>query len=663
MPKKKSAPPVPQARSSGIAWRKMIWPGMALAVVLFYSTPLFDDQASIQWDMADVHYSAQKYFEQSLRADELPRWTPFEFSGMPFLADPQTAGWYPLHWPFFLIGITPRAMEWELALHAFVALVGMFLFARRLIGSAGAALFAAISYAFAGFFAGHSSHLGMFESAALAPWLLWAGARAIESGAARDVAMAGLIAGLVILAGHFQCALYAFLALAIMVAVWRGSIARRAIVLATTVAIGVLISAVQTLPALALTAQSDRAGANYHASTNAALDPGALATLFAPDFYGVLGGNYHGPPDITQFYFYGGLLLVPLAIAGFFKRRAAVLPALLIAIPLWYALGPKTGLYDVLTLLPGFKSVRAPVHVWFVIALGLALAAGLGAAFAAERLRRPWVVAVLIAISAVDLWDHNMSANPLAYARQSWAELYGNAFDNYQSHIAAIKQRPFYRIWSPYATNAFGPMNSALESHTEATYGYNPLELSRYGEYMQAAGQNPKLLNGLAVTHKIDVKNGTIAENPDALERVSAPASVYFVPDAKAARNRLATLDPAQSAIAEGPPWNLSGVGVRARIVNYEDNFYRISYSAPQQCLLRIAVPYYPGWSAEIDGRPAEVVPVDYALSGVIAPPGEHRLEFRYRSRWLGAGAAASLATLAACCGFIAFSGLRRRGR
>jgi hypothetical protein len=116
-----------------------------------------------------------------------------------------------------------------------------------------------------------------------------------------------------------------------------------------------------------------------------------------------------------------------------------------------------------------------------------------------------------------------MSVNPLAYARAGFAEGYGNAYDNYQGHIAPIKQRPLYRIWSPYATNSFGPLNSSLESRTEATYGYNPLELARYALYMDAAQQNPRLLNGLAVTHKLDVRQGALLENPEALPCVSVP--------------------------------------------------------------------------------------------------------------------------------------------
>jgi hypothetical protein len=670
--KKRPAAPLETAAAPPVLSPHLIWPAFALLAILFFWTPLFDDQASIQWDMADVHYSAQKYFEQSLRTTGLPRWTPFEFSGMPFLADPQTGAWYPLHWPFFLIGITPRAMQWELALHAFLALGGMFLLARKVTRHTGGAVVAAVFYAFSGFFAGHSSHLGIFETAALLPWLLWGATVAIETGATRDILVTGLIAGVLILIGHFQTALYAFFALALLAALSRGSIARRALVLAVAAAVGLLISAVQTLPALELASQSNRATASYRADTNAAnnppVKPAALATLVRPDFYGVISGDYKGPGDITQSYFYGGLLLLPLVIAAFVRRTSIAIPAVLIAVPLWYSLGPKTGLYDALTLLPGFGSVRAPVHIWFVVALGLALAAGLGFVFVAERFRKPWLAAAVIAFSLGDLWYWNMSSNPLTYARMSYAERYGNAFDNYQAHIAAARQRPFYRIWSPYATNAFGPLNSALESRTEVTYGYNPLELARYGDYLHASEQNPKLLNGLAVTHKIDVPHGAIVENPDALPRVSVPPSVTFAPNADAAKNLLTTLDPAQSAVIEGPPRPLSPVAARVQIVNYEDDFYRIRYSAAGETLLRIAVPYFPGWSALIDGRPADVLPVDYALSGVVVPAGDHELTLRYRSRGFTLGAALSGITAIMILGFVlgpAFPGsvFRRRSR
>lgn len=241
----------------------------------------------------------------------------------------------------------------------------------------------------------------------------------------------------------------------------------------------------------------------------------------------------------------------------------------------------------------------------------------------------------------------------MAYARTSFAERYGDAYDNYQGRIAPIKQRPFYRIWSPYTTNSFGPLNSSLESRTEVTYGYNPLEITRYARYMDAAAQNPQLLNGLAVSHKLDVKRGGVVENPDGLPRVSAPPEVRFVPSADAARAALRTLDPARFAVVEAAARAVAPAGARVQIVNYQDDFYRVRYSAPAECLLRIAVPFFPGWAAAVDGRAADVVPVDYALSGVFVPAGEHELTFQYRSRWFRLGAAASLITVAACLGLL----------
>ena len=126
-----------------------------------------------------------------------------------------------------------------------------------------------------------------------------------------------------------------------------------------------------------------------------------------------------------------GCCCLPLALAGFVRRKLLAIPLALILPPLWYSFGPAMGLYSLLTLLPGFKSVRAPVHIWFVIALGLSLAAGAGVAWLSEKFRARWIVPAIVIVSALDLWHSNMSRNPLAYGRATFAELYGNAYDNY----------------------------------------------------------------------------------------------------------------------------------------------------------------------------------------------------------------------------------------
>src|SRR5439155_3129181 len=186
---------------------------LAVAVLLFYWIPLTDPQASIQWDAVDTHYSPQKYFADHVREGVLPFWTPYIFSGFPFLADVQVGAWYPLNWPFFLAGVTPRGIQLEIALHAFLACLGAFLLLVRLIPQRPAALIGSLMYGFSGYFADHSSHVGMFSAASLMPWLLLCFHIALERCAARYTVLGGLAGGSIILAGHFQNALYSFTAL------------------------------------------------------------------------------------------------------------------------------------------------------------------------------------------------------------------------------------------------------------------------------------------------------------------------------------------------------------------------------------------------------------------------------------------------------------------
>ncbi|WP_321470641.1 YfhO family protein [uncultured Paludibaculum sp.] len=639
---------------SGVSWMEAWWAAPVLyfaLVLMFYAVPLFSSSASIQWDAVDVHYSAQKYFADNLLTGKLPFWTPYTFSGMPFLADPQTGAWYPLNWPFFLAGITPRAIEWELALHALLACLGAFLLARELTTSRPAALLAGVLYGFSGFFAGHSSHIGIFQTASIFPWLLWLFHRAVLS----DWRIFGpatiLTGGMMVVTGHFQSALYAFTGLALFAGVmmsadepaWRR---RGPAVLAITGLGAMLASLVLILPGLELTANSIRARADFSRQTSATLTPGSLLTLVVPDFYGAVTGTYKGPGDITQFYFYQGLLAPSLALAGLVRGRIRWVALTLLIPALWYALGPVGGLYLVVGQLPGFRSVQSPVHIWFVVALGLTLLASAGAVSVAQRWNKQWLIPALLVIAFADLWYWNSSQNVLAYARSSFDNLYGRAADGFDRAFAPIRRTPRHRIWYEHDTNSFGPMNSALNTRTEVTYGYNPLELARYADYRSATAGNPRLLDGLAVTHRIDSTTGAIATFSPTLPRVSVPRSVTTVASAGEARRRLAQISPSEQALVEAPSVGLNqDAAALAEVTAYGDDSYRIRYTAASPTWLRLAVPYFPGWSATISGQPAQLAPMDLALTGVFVPAGTNEVVVTYRSTWFRLGGIVSALT------------------
>ena len=93
--------------------------------LVFYWIPLTSETRQHPVGCRGCPLSPQKYFADRV-LHGLPFWTPYIFSGFPFLADPQVAAWYPPNWPFFLAGIGPRAIQSELAVHALMAFPARF---------------------------------------------------------------------------------------------------------------------------------------------------------------------------------------------------------------------------------------------------------------------------------------------------------------------------------------------------------------------------------------------------------------------------------------------------------------------------------------------------------------------------------------------------------
>jgi len=605
------------------------------AVFVFYASPLFSPRASIQWDAVDVHYCAQKYFSDALRSGKLPQWTSHIFSGFPFLADPQTGEWYPVHMPWLLAGITPRAIEWQLALHCLIALFGVYLLAGEYTKRREAALLAALAYGFSGYFADHSSHLGMFETAALLPWLLFLLRRSLATGEVAWMAAAGLVMGFMAQIGHFQNALYAgFAALLFCIATVAadgGGARRAALSLVIAVVIGVLVGAVLIVPGLELARESIRAGMDFSKQADAVIGPRAVATLVWPDAMGAFEVGKPGSAPVEQHYFYSGLLLLPLAVLGLRRRARLLAPAAaLVVLPLWYGLGPAAGFYRVVSWVPGFARIRAPAHIWFVIALGLALFAGAGFDIVLDRWTQPWLALGVLLLLFADLYYWNSAVNPLAYARTSFQQAYGKGEKLFETRIAA-NQPKLTRFYAPYASATFGPLNDPLLSHAETTYGYNPLELRRYHYYLDVAKQNPKLLNSLGASRILDPRAAALKPNPAALPRAFFPRRVIGASSEADVLRRLETLDPAAEAVAvlDDPPRQDSGA--TTEIVEYAEDAYSIRCHAARPSLLRLAVPYYPGWRVTVDGANAGLLVVDYALMGVVVPAGDHEVRFDFR--------------------------------
>ena len=637
--------------------KRAIWPVFVLATVLYYSILLFAPEASIHWDLADVSYPVQKYISDSLAQGSLPRWTPYIFSGTPLLADPQAGAWYPLHWPFFLMGAQPRLLAWELALHAFLALAGAYLLARRLFGDPVCAMLAGVLYAWGGYFAAHSTDLALFEAAALFPWLLWLAAGALASGDRIWMALAGLVGGLMVLTGSLDGAAYGFFALVCFVlgslglalfgSAWRKTWPIAAAVAILVPFLAAVMGAVVLVPWWNIAAYTTRTGANAAGLYGAVLNFRSLGTVLSADHLGMISGGLQSADDPRQMYLYGGLLAVPLAVAGLLRAGARLRILALILPALWYAVGPAgpiPGMFGALRWIPVFRDARAPVEIWFVVALGLALAASYGAAWLVERTGRPRLAILLIVLSSADLWFWNFYKNPLVLAHVSFETLYQRGLDKFRESVGDSQDQRFARIFAPQVAPTLGPMDGALIVRTAVTYGHNLLQLNRHAEYVREAAAHPALLATLA-THALALR-GRVTDIPGTLGLVSAPQRVQFVADAATARALLRDLNPAEEAIAEAPAHEVAPGLVDIRFLRVEENNIRINYSTAGDALLRFAIPFAPGWSATVGGQPTPVIATDYAFSGVLVPSGAREVELSYRLPGLAAGAVVSPAGL-----------------
>lgn len=85
----------------------------------------------------------------------------------------------------------------------------------------------------------------------------------------------------------------------------------------------------------------------------------------------------------------------------------------------------------------------------------------------------------------------------------------------------------------------------------------------------------------------------------------------------------------------------------RVQIVSFHPERVVLETEAPAPALLVLAEAWYPGWTALVDADPAPCVPANAWMRAVEVPSGAHRVELRFRSRWLGPGALLALATAA----------------
>ena len=301
----------------------------------------------------------------------------------------------------------PRVLVYNLLLLGGIAASGMamFLLARRLTGSAGAALVSAAVFTMAPYRIEHIMHLEL-------QWTMWmplaflAVHRAFEERPLRWGAMAGLFIGLQVL----SCVYYGiFLAMlvAVLVVLLAASDARRARAALPGLALGAVVAAALILPYAWPYLQTARALGPRDITEITQYSAKPINYLASPPQNWLWGwtADRFGSNEARVF---PGLGAVLLAVVGLLRRptRLAWVYAALAALAVELSFGlngrPYTWLYETSSALHG---LRAPARFAILASCALAVVAGFGFQALGDRLRtarvrRGALVAVLVLLTA-----------------------------------------------------------------------------------------------------------------------------------------------------------------------------------------------------------------------------------------------------------------------
>jgi hypothetical protein len=704
-------------------------------VALIHLTPptLFE---GVDW--LQLHLPARHYMAEALRAGRLPLWNPHVALGRPFLADVETAVFYP---PNLLYVVLDPSTAWGLltATHATLAFWGMLRLGRHLRLEPWtrwlcAALFVSAEPLVARVQSGqvHYAHAITYL-----PLVVWLAARLRERTTGARVLGLALALALQLLCGHPQIAWLSWLGLGAFLvgSAEAGASGRRQTLvslggLGAAVLAALLLAAPTLLPFLEMIGQGNRTPMTPASAGEQGLSAFYWSSLAVPD-----GGTR---AFYWEFHLYSSLAALVGGVAGLtVSLRERETRGLLAAGALGILLGSgghtpvfgvlyhlvpgvsvfrihaRAGLLLVLALILGLglflsRSVRPRASV-FALGLGAVAAAALVAIYraaapdsivpipAASRLF--WLAGVLGALAAVaaargtrsrslastglvlvvaadlvstippskaawrfevrragersihemlrqwGLFDARGVPPRVAIPPEVARENAGSIFE--WSSIAGYQAVSLARVWA-FVHDSLGiapPQESTFPSPLIYSHGPFP-----YGSMSLVAGVDPGQSRLVA------------RRDPDPRAYV-ASASRVVGSWSEAVRLMREGHDFHRVALLEGPlapplPSEPRDLPARAEISSFEAERISALAESPSPAVLVLAEPWYPGWEARVDGRPAVCVPANGWMRAVPVPPGRHEVVLRFRSRWLLTGVGLSAAAFVALAGWA----LRVRG-
>ena len=655
-----------------------------VAPVLWLWPALFARQALVFRDQGDFFYPLKLHTADRLRAGEIPLWNPLSGAGEPWLANAQSGVFYPPTW-LFLLPSPGLAAGLFLLVHFALGAWGAFRFLKEEAASAPAALAGAALFAGSGFAASLSAYWNHFGAFMYVPAI----ASLARGGLRNRRSMAGLAAlvGLQAMAGSPEISVATLLLAAVLALFPRPPLStgwaapprgRCAVRLAGGWLLGLALAGWVLVPMGELALRSDRRGPLPSTDREAgAVGPAALVSLvrMAP---GDSGTTYLASLAVTP-------LGAALALAGFAERQRRRLALLLLGVAVAGVVAAAAGPPGTwLRSLPPLDRFRYPAKALALTFFALPMLAGLGcdALRFAPRVKGAagsvlgWAAGLALVISVLlagrglfvfapeeEIRRPPDSLGPLVHINGRvltppmgsvavWV-LQAGRFD-------AATLRRQRQVFLGYTNLLYGVP-------TVRTAAALPTRAARAIADAMDASPTPVAAAGAAGARVLittapppEMGSRKVGETYRApinpfRPRLSFVGAFGVEPDANRAWQRVARgqTDPWAEVLLERAPAlaprqpGTPRPSLVARLAEDKPERVVAEMTSDSPGLLVLADLFDPGWTAEADGRPVEILRADGIFRAVVLPAGTHRVVFRYRpaSVFIG-GALSALALL-----------------
>lgn len=270
-----------------------------------------------------------------------------------------------------------------------------------------------------------------------------------------------------------------------------------------------------------------------------------------------------------------------------------------------------------------------------------------------KKLRADYMVICMAVLCLVDMWQVDKRyLNDEMFVPKSERDMPHQATS---TDLAIMKDKSLdYRVLN-LASNTFNE-NETSYFH-KSIGGYHPAKLRRYQEMIDAyiapemqktmqaiaaAGGNMQAVDGVKIFPVLNMLNtkyfilplqgGTTApiQNPYAQGNGWFVNKLNYVDDANAEYAEVGKIDVCHEAVADkkfeaalGQAKANDSTAI-VKLDKYEPNNLQYTVNSKNGGVVVFSEIYYPGWTATIDGQPAELGRVNYILRAVSVKPGKH---------------------------------------